>query len=89
VFPKNALSLFIRIADLRTQVGAYVYGRSPKDNDQVKEIMCICMVPQVGTHTNVVLPHQLPDHSYLEDLEPLGWIHTQPNELPQLPPQVC
>ena len=38
----------------------------------------------------MTLPHQLPDHDYLEDLEPLGWMHTQPNELPQLAPQdVC
>ena len=26
------------------------------------------------------MPQQLPDHDYLEDLEPLGWLHTQPNE---------
>lgn len=42
---------------------------------------------QVGNHQSVTLPHQLPDHDYLEGLEPLGWLHTQPNELPQLPPQ--
>ena len=36
----------------------------------------------------VHLPHMLPHHEYLKDLEPLGWIHTQPNELPQLSPQV-
>ena len=31
-----------------------------------------------------------PQHEYLKDLEPLGWIHTQPNELPQLSPQdIC
>jgi pre-mRNA-processing factor 8 len=30
----------------------------------------------------------LPGHEYLKELEPLGWIHTQPNELPQLSPQV-
>jgi pre-mRNA-processing factor 8 len=34
----------------------------------------------------VNLPHLLPDHDYLKDYEPLGWIHTQPNELPQLSP---
>lgn len=44
-------------------------------------------VLQVGNHQSVTLPHQLPDHDYLEGLEPLGWLHTQPNELPQLPPQ--
>jgi len=28
----------------------------------------------------------LPEHQYLQGMEPLGWIHTQPNELPQLAP---
>jgi hypothetical protein len=28
------------------------------------------------------------EHDYLKDLEPLGWLHTQPNELPQMAPQV-
>jgi len=44
------------------------------------------MAPQLGTHQSVTLPTMLPEHEYLEDLEPLGWIHTQPNELPQLSP---
>jgi hypothetical protein len=55
---------------------------------QVKEIRCIVMPPQWGTHQTVHLPTALPAHEYLSDLEPLGWIHTQPNELPQLSPQV-
>ena len=63
-----------------------MYGVSPPDAPQVKEIRCIVMVPQVGTHQGVQLPHTLPDHEYLEELEPLGWIHTQPNELPQMAP---
>jgi hypothetical protein len=46
------------------------------------------MPPQWGTHQTVHLPTALPAHEYLSDLEPLGWIHTQPNELPQLSPQV-
>jgi pre-mRNA-processing factor 8 len=54
----------------------------------VKEIRCIVMPPQWGTHQTVHLPTALPTHEYLADLEPLGWIHTQPNELPQLSPQV-
>lgn len=45
------------------------------------------MVPQWGTHNTVHLPDQLPDHEYLRDMEPLGWVHTQPNESPQLSPQ--
>ena len=46
------------------------------------------LVPQLGSHQQVTLPHRLPESpDYLADLEPLGWIHTQPSELPQLPPQ--
>ena len=45
------------------------------------------LVPQWGTHQNVHLPSMLPNHDYLKEMEPLGWIHTQPNELPQLAPQ--
>jgi pre-mRNA-processing factor 8 len=87
VMPKNVLKTFICAADLRTQVGAYLYGVSPPDNPHVKEIRCIVMVPQVGTHQNWTPPTALPDHEYLQDLEPLGMIHTQPNELPHLAPQ--
>jgi pre-mRNA-processing factor 8 len=85
VVPKNVLSKFITVADLRTQIAGLMYGVSPPDNDQVKEVRCIVLVPQVGNHLGVTLPTALPEHDYLEDLEPLGWIHTQPNELPQLP----
>jgi len=87
VMPKNVLKTFICAADLRTQVGAYLYGVSPPDNPHVKEIRCVVMVPQVGTHQNWTPPTSLPDHEYLQDLEPLGMIHTQPNELPHLSPQ--
>jgi pre-mRNA-processing factor 8 len=88
VVPKNILSKFITIADLRTQCAGYLYGVSPPDNSQVKEIRCIVMVPQLGNHQQVTLPHRLPENEeYLGDLEPLGWLHTQPSELPQLPPQ--
>jgi pre-mRNA-processing factor 8 len=81
--PKNILSKFIIIADLRTQIAGYLYGLTPPDNDQVREIRCIVLVPQVGSHQNVTLPKKLPDHQLLQELEPLGWIHTQPNELIQ------
>ncbi|GAB2224832.1 hypothetical protein Droror1_Dr00005609 [Drosera rotundifolia] len=87
VMPKNILKKFICIADLRTQISGYLYGISPPDNPQVKEIRCIAMPPQWGTHQQVHLPSGLPDHDFLNDLEPLGWMHTQPNELPQLSPQ--
>ncbi|ESQ27035.1 hypothetical protein EUTSA_v10017992mg [Eutrema salsugineum] len=87
IMPKNILKKFICIADLRTQIAGYLYGISPPDNPQVKEIRCVVMVPQWGTHQLVHLPSSLPEHDFLNDLEPLGWLHTQPNELPQLSPQ--
>lgn len=89
ILPKNVLKRFITISDLRTQVAGYLFGVSPPDNAQVKEIRCIAMVPQLGTHQGVTLPSALPDTgdgSVLAGLEPLGWIHTQPNEVPYLSP---
>ncbi|KAL3690748.1 hypothetical protein R1sor_004399 [Riccia sorocarpa] len=86
ILPKNILKKFICIADLRTQIAGYLYGVSPPDNPQVKEIRCIVMPPQWGTHQQVHLPTALPQHEFLNDLEPLGWLHTQPNEQPQLSP---
>ena len=76
IMPKNILKRFITIADLRVQVAGYLYGSSPPDNDQVKEIRTIVMVPQVGNTRDVQLPHQLPLHQSLSALEPLGIIHT-------------
>ena len=76
IMPKNILKRFITIADLRVQVAGYLYGSSPPDNDQVKEIRTIVMIPQVGNTRDVQLPHQLPQHPNLSSLEPLGIIHT-------------
>ncbi|RQX75833.1 pre-mRNA processing splicing factor PRP8, partial [Toxoplasma gondii CAST] len=87
VLPKNLLKKFICVSDLRTQIAAYLYGVSPPDNEQVKEVRAMVFVPQVGSHQSVSLPQALPEHTYLADLEPIGWIHTQPNENPQLSPQ--
>ncbi|KAJ1893687.1 pre-mRNA-splicing factor 8, partial [Kickxella alabastrina] len=87
VLPKNLLQRFITIADPRTQIAGYLYGVSPQGNDQVKEIRSIVMVPQWATYQQVNLPEKMPNHEYLRDLEPLGWIHTMPNELSHLSPQ--
>ena len=76
IMPKNILKRFITIADLRVQVAGYLYGTSPPDNDQIKEIRTIVMVPQVGNTRDVQLPRELPQHEYLNNLEPLGIIHT-------------
>ncbi|KAI7787857.1 pre-mrna processing splicing factor 8 [Diaporthe eres] len=85
VMPNNILKRFIQIADLRVQVAGYLYGSSPPKYDQVKEIKCIVLVPQIGGLRNVQLPYQLPQHELLKDLEPLGLIHTMSgNELPYM-----
>lgn len=87
VIPKNILRAFVISADLRTQVAAYLYGSSPSDNKQVKEVKAVAWVPQRGNNNSVELPSQLPkDDFLLKDLEPLGWIKTQALELPHLSP---
>lgn len=65
VLPKNLLRKFITISDLRTQIVGFLYGTSPPDNPQVKEIRCVVMVPQWGTHQQVHVPNALPQHDYL------------------------
>jgi len=87
VLPKNILKKFIVAGDLRTQVGAFLYGCSPSDNPAVKEIRALVFPPQTGTHSTVSFPSTTPPtHEALSKLEPLGWIHSQPRELPSLPP---
>ena len=85
VMPNNILKKFITISDLRVQVAGYLYGASAPGNDQVKEIKCIVMVPQLGGQNDVRLPQQLPQSEYLEGLEPMGIIHTASGtELPYM-----
>ncbi|KAG5958853.1 Pre-mRNA-splicing factor spp42 [Claviceps cyperi] len=85
VMPNNILRKFITIADLRVQVAGYLYGYSAPDNEQVKEIKCIVMMPQIGGLRNVQLPQQLPRSDFLDGMEPLGIIHTMSgNELPYM-----
>ncbi|XP_061716372.1 pre-mRNA-processing-splicing factor 8 [Cydia pomonella] len=87
ILPKNLLKKFVTISDLRAQIACYLYGTSPPDNPMVREVHCAVLPPQWGTHQQVHLPRQLPKHPQLAHLQPLGWMHTQPNELPQLSPQ--
>lgn len=85
VMPNNILKRFITIADLRVQVAGYLYGAPAPDNNQVKEIKCIVMIPQIGGLRNVQLPQQLPQSEFIEGMEPLGVIHTMSgNELPYM-----
>jgi len=90
VMPKNLLKKFITISDLRTQIAGFLYGYSPSQNHEVKEIRCIIMPPQQGSNIISYLPTSPIDHKnnpFLQDMEPLGWIHTQPHEMPGLEPQ--
>eukprot|EP00825_Cyclidium_porcatum_P048313 TRINITY_DN808_c0_g1_i4.p1 TRINITY_DN808_c0_g1~~TRINITY_DN808_c0_g1_i4.p1 ORF type:complete len:386 (-),score=60.43 TRINITY_DN808_c0_g1_i4:27-1184(-) len=80
ILPQNILKKFITIGDLKTQVFGYLYGVSPPDHDMVKEVRCIVMVPQIGNRDQITLHSQYPESEYLKNLEPLGWIHTQPTE---------
>jgi len=85
--PRNILRTFIMATDLRTQVAVYMYGSSPPESPQVKEIRCMVLVPQLGQHNHVQLPNLLPEEmgsEFLKDLEPLGWLHTQASEQPHL-----
>jgi pre-mRNA-processing factor 8 len=68
ILPKNLLKKFITIADLKTQVGAFLYGRSPKDSPDVKEIQAMVLVPQVGSREEVTFPQTLPQSDFLEGL---------------------
>lgn len=87
IMPKNILKRFIIISDLRVQVAGYLYGSSPKDNDQIKEIRTIVMVPQVGNNRDVQLPQHLPKPTpQLAKLEPLGIIHTVAGNEPSYMP---
>ncbi|KAI4205905.1 MAG: hypothetical protein LQ350_000090 [Teloschistes chrysophthalmus] len=82
IMPKNILKRFITIADLRVQVAGYIYGSSPPDNPQIKEIKTIVMIPQVGNTRDVQLPQALPSHPQLSKLEPLGIVHTMSGNEP-------
>ena len=86
IMPKNILKRFITIADLRVQVAGYLYGASPPDHDQSKEVRTLVIVPQVGNTRDVQLPHQLPQGENLASLEPLGLIHTVAGNEPHYMP---
>jgi pre-mRNA-processing factor 8 len=81
VMPKNLLKKFITISDLRTQIGGFLYGITPVDNIYVREIRAIILPPQLGTHESVVFATTEVTHKALINMEPLGWIHTQGQEL--------
>lgn len=76
IIPKNVLKRFITISDLRSRCVGLLYGSSPPDNKQIKEIKTIVMCAQVGDSRAVQLPRNLPESEMLAHLEPLGMIIT-------------
>ncbi|CAK7904636.1 pre-mRNA-splicing factor 8 [[Candida] anglica] len=89
IFPKNVLKKLVQISDLRTQVGAYIYGTSPDDNDMIKEVKRIVLVPQLATTHSIQFPNKFPTKTVengLDKLELLGWIHTQGSDSGMLTP---
>jgi pre-mRNA-processing factor 8 len=87
IMPLGLLKQFIQISDLRIQVSGLVYGSSSPDNDEVKEIKYIALIPQLGNTNSVQLPSSLTiENEILSDFELLGWIHTQSLEAESLSP---
>lgn len=87
IMPTNLVKKLVQISDTRTRVGALVYGKSPSDNDQIKEVKAIALVPQLGNSHSVEFPTKIYDKSqndYLAELELLGWAHTQTYDLNML-----
>lgn len=82
VIPRNLFRKFVIISDLRTVIGGFIYGISPPDRPFLKEIRAIVIPPQTGNNQMVNLPSIMAEHEILEDLEPLGWIHTIPSFSP-------
>lgn len=83
VLPRNLLEKFVIISDVQTQVGAYIYGSSPPGHDNIKEVKTIAIVPQLGSNRSVSLsqPPSTESNSLFNNLELLGWMHTQTDAL--------
>eukprot|EP00762_Andalucia_godoyi_P001187 ANDGO_02083.mRNA.1 Pre-mRNA-processing-splicing factor 8A len=86
VMPKDLLRQFSLIGDVRVQIGAFLFGLPARDNSKVKEIRCLVVPPQLGSPQYLTLPHRIPVMSSLENLEFLGWMHTQAGEVGVMSP---
>ncbi|KAL0246061.1 hypothetical protein GEMRC1_007277 [Eukaryota sp. GEM-RC1] len=74
IVPQNLLKIFVSICDVRAQVGGFMYGSPTADNSF--EIKSIVIPFQFSDNQTVTLPLGSPQHSSLETLVPLGWIHS-------------
>ncbi|GAV48190.1 hypothetical protein ZYGR_0I04870 [Zygosaccharomyces rouxii] len=83
VLPRNLLKKLVEISDVKIQVAAYLYGSSPADHPNIKEIKTIALIPQLGNSKAVQLG-KIPNgdtNPQLDGLELLGWIHTQTEDI--------
>ncbi|AAS50980.2 ABR207Wp [Eremothecium gossypii ATCC 10895] len=76
VLPRNLLKKFVGIADVKIQIAGFLYGQSPPEHPNIKEIRKIVLCPQLGSNQTVQLSNLPGQSEYLEDLELLGWINT-------------
>eukprot|EP00767_Chilomastix_cuspidata_P003217 gnl/Chilomastix_cuspidata/3332.p1 GENE.gnl/Chilomastix_cuspidata/3332~~gnl/Chilomastix_cuspidata/3332.p1 ORF type:complete len:3611 (-),score=172.86 gnl/Chilomastix_cuspidata/3332:1097-11722(-) len=86
VLPRALFDRFVEIADLRTQICGLLYGVHTKSLPIAFEVRAIVLPPQWGTHRAVTIPLTAPVHPVLDELIPLGWIHTAPNATRGLAP---
>ncbi|KAH8583838.1 JAB PAD domain [Cryptosporidium sp. chipmunk genotype I] len=94
IIPKNLLKKFIEISDLRTQIGAFMYGKKiiePAGKEKyysensceletVIEIRCLVLAPQHGNQNSTNMTDILPKNPEILDLEFVGLIKTKVQE---------
>jgi pre-mRNA-processing factor 8 len=66
--------MLVDVSDPYVQVCGLLFGRDEEDG--VIEVRAIAMPPQTGSYEKVNFVTRLPDHASLQDLRPIGWIHT-------------
>ncbi|KAL3228560.1 Pre-mRNA-splicing factor 8 [Nakaseomyces bracarensis] len=89
VLPKNILEKLVTISDVKFHIAAYLYGSSPKDYPNIKEIKTIALVPQIGSSKDVKFtnPPNSEAQPELSGKELLGWIHIHHDEYKFMSPK--
>ncbi|KAL0224761.1 hypothetical protein RCL1_002673 [Eukaryota sp. TZLM3-RCL] len=86
VIPENLIKNFVSICDVRSQVGGFVYGILDPSNPNTFQVRVIVIPFQYSDHQSITLPIGEPTHPSLENLVPLGWIHSVTYPLKGLSP---
>lgn len=87
IIASNLVKTLVTIADSKTQVGGFLYGKKIKRRDEFNneikfvEIHSIVLAPQTGTLSSLSLfPHPPTTDFALRNLQLVGWVHTQSSE---------